>query len=223
MPSSTLFASQSELDKVRLSSSVTVRRYREMESKQDRIGLADFIQERLLERYITPLEAVPIKKKNGFLMMASACLLIETLESFYRGWPSSHESLKPSQIDNPCKPADPKKTNSSKSEVAFCYFFHREPAFAPFRSVASDFYKCVRCGILHQGETSGGWQIRRDGMLFDGRGPNQRVNATKFLAELHLALASYGKKLWEADWNEEIWSLFRTKMDSIIVHSKSKP
>src|SRR5271167_928447 len=106
MPSASLSASQAELDKIQLSSRVTVRQYRLMENKKGRIGLAEFIEERLLERYITPLEEVPREQKNGFLMMASACLLIETLEAFYRGWPSTHETVKPSQIDSPCRSVD---------------------------------------------------------------------------------------------------------------------
>jgi hypothetical protein len=40
---------------IRLSSSVTVSQYRAMESSKDRARLADFIEERLLERYVLPV------------------------------------------------------------------------------------------------------------------------------------------------------------------------
>ncbi len=41
------------MEETRLSSSVTVTRYREMESRSDREGIAGFILERFSERYIT--------------------------------------------------------------------------------------------------------------------------------------------------------------------------
>jgi hypothetical protein len=49
-------------------------------------NLVEFIHNRLNYRYIQPLlHVVPAEKKSGFLMMGSACLMIETLESFYDG------------------------------------------------------------------------------------------------------------------------------------------
>jgi hypothetical protein len=208
-----------DLSEVELSSNVTVQRYREMESTKDRRGLAKFIKERLLERYVDPLQTA--KKKHGFLIMAAACLLIETLESFYRGWPDTNEGKASADIDDPCKPADPNRTTVSAGEVAFCYFFQREPAFALFRPYASEFYKCVRCGILHQGETTGGWRIRREGDdLFDA--PSLTINANKFLAVVERSIGAYAEELRrpEADWNDEIWENFQVKMNAIIDHCK---
>jgi hypothetical protein len=207
-----------DLNKVELSSSVTVGRYKEMECAKDRNGLANFIEERLLERYVDPLQTA--KKRHGFLMMAAACLLIETMESFYRGWPDTDEPILRGDIEDPCKPADPGKNRVSRGEVAFCYFFQREPAFALFRPYAAEFYRCVRCGILHQGETTGGWRIRREGDLFDVA--NLTINATKFLAVVKCAIGVYGEGLRrpEADWDDEIWKNFRVKMDAIIEHCK---
>lgn len=48
--------------------------------------IREYIYDRLHYRYIEPLLNVfPRDKKSGFLMMASASLLIETLQSFYTG------------------------------------------------------------------------------------------------------------------------------------------
>lgn len=47
--------------------------------------LLSLIEHRLSHRYIRPLSHVPVEPidyKSGFLMMAAACLLIETLYSF---------------------------------------------------------------------------------------------------------------------------------------------
>jgi hypothetical protein len=208
-----------DLNEMDLSSNVTIGRYREMETRKDRNGLATFIEERLLERYVVPLQTA--KRKHGFLMMAAACLLIETLESFYRGWPGDTKDKMPSaDIDDPCKPADLTRSTVSRSEVAFCYFFQREPTLAQFRPYARQFYLCVRCGILHQGETTGGWRIRREGDLFDV--PNLTIDANKFLAVVEHSVGAYAEELRrpEADWDDEIWKNFRAKMTAIIDHCR---
>jgi hypothetical protein len=59
---------------VHLSSTVTIARYQEMEKGQDRAGLGQFIEERLTERYVHPLQAIPPASRSGFLIMAAACL-----------------------------------------------------------------------------------------------------------------------------------------------------
>jgi hypothetical protein len=71
----------------------TVRDYQdalERGSKQDKDYIADAMERRFLNRYIVPGEAEGYK--NGFNIMANCCLLIETLESFYRGWSKSPNS-----------------------------------------------------------------------------------------------------------------------------------
>jgi len=190
-----------------------------MEATSDRNGLTDFIRQRLSERYIAPLQAVPRKKKHGFLMVASACLLIETLESFYQGWDRTDQGIPRRDILDACKPADSKRSTVSAGEIAFCYFFQREPAFSSLRPHAHDFYVHVRCGILHQGETTGGWQIQRkkeDADLFD----NPCLNANRFLAEVEKALSAYADRLRSAAWDDDIWKNFRNKMDATIEHCR---
>lgn len=41
------------------------------------------------------------------------------------------------------------------------------------------FFTDIRCGILHQAETRGGWKIQRKGTLLDDH--NKTMNATVFL------------------------------------------
>jgi len=79
-------------------------------------------------------------------MMAVSCLMIEALECFLQGWSSSE----------------------NRSKAAFCLFFDAHDQFKDLRGYGQHFYKNVRCGILHQAETTGGWRIRRDkSCLFD--------------------------------------------------------
>jgi hypothetical protein len=187
------------VDSVRLSSTVTVKRYREMEKARDRDGLADFIYERLSERYIMPVTS---GAKNGFAMMACACLLIETLESFYNGWRST-EGISP-------------------VEAPFRQFFNREARFASFHNDAESFYKGVRCGLLHQGETKGGWRVSRKlgAPVFDSK--TKMIQATKFLNRLHASLRTYRDALKKADWKGDLWGNFRRKMNNIIQHCEAK-
>jgi hypothetical protein len=184
------------INEVLLSSSVTVNRYRQLEEAQDREGIAGFIQERFTERYITPIKSTDKKQKHGFCTMAICCLMIEALESFWQGW----------------------EDTKGRSRESFREFFQRcstqKLALGAFSNVADDFYQGVRCGILHQAETTNGWRIRRKGSLYD---PEQKIiNATAFHRELKNALEAYCEELRQADWNDPIWNNLRRKMDKVI-------
>jgi len=127
-----------------LSKTVTVSDYLQMEKEKSKVEIVKFIKSRFTERYITPLRCDP-DLKHGFCTMAICCLMIEALESFWRGWDNSR----------------------NQSELAFCSFFDRNHNLRVFDGYVTDFYKNVRCGILHQAETMNGWHIRRDGFLVD--------------------------------------------------------
>ena len=58
----------------------------------DRAKIADGIHRRFLERYLDPVSE-PSKKRHGFTIMAVACLMIEALESFRRGWPDTSQRV----------------------------------------------------------------------------------------------------------------------------------
>ena len=138
------------------------------EGEAGRHKLAEFFRQRITERYIDPVRQIGSGDRNGFPIMAISCLLIETFESFRQGWESTE--------------------GRGRCSLAFCYFFDTEEAFGCFKGHSQEFYKCVRCGILHQGETTGGWTIRRDGVLFDRK--QKRVNATLFHQELEKAVGT---------------------------------
>jgi hypothetical protein len=107
-----------------LSTRVTVEAYRRMELESDREKIADFIHRRFRERYIIPVLAVGPEEKNGFLIMAISCLLIETLETFYQGWEST----------------EPIKKQPGKSKLAFQLFFDHQWQFKAFQGHAAQFW-----------------------------------------------------------------------------------
>lgn len=161
-----------------------------------------FIQRRLCERYIDPVQALNANKelktkKHGFYVMAVSCLLIETLVSFWRGWESTE----------PCRGV--RRYIPGKSRRGFELFFRVQPRFKSLRGKA--FYKRVRCGILHQGETTGGWTIERTGALYDGK---KRINATKFHDELAGAIKDYVVELKKPD--SPLRAYFDKKMKAVI-------
>jgi hypothetical protein len=182
------------IENCKLSSSVTIARYRKLEAEQKREEISDFIQERFKERYIIPLESIPTGKKHGFCIMAVCCLMIEALESFRQGWVKS----------------------KGKSKAAFCYFFDDNEPFRDFCGYAQEFYNNVRCGILHQAETTGGWRIKREGTLFDSA--SKIINATKFLKELAKCLENYCDELKKSHWNSDLWQKVRKKMNAICAN-----
>ena len=179
-----------------LSSSTTVDKYREMEKNKDVKGIVEFAKERFEERYITPFKQNP--KKNGFIMMASACLMIEALQSFWQGW-----------------------RKSPNTALAFCQFFERNPRFDTIRGLSQEFYSHIRCGIMHQGETTGGWHIRRDlEKLYEES--TKTIDATVFLREMKEALGDYCSTLQSESWDSEVWRKFRKKMKDVCNNTEPK-
>src|SRR5437879_1274037 len=105
--------------------------------------------------------------------------MIEALESFRQGWPNS----------------------DSKSKAAFCHFFDGNDRFKEFRGYAQAFYENVRCGILHQAETTGGWKITRKqkAPVFDAK--TLTINADRFIRRLGSVLDEFRDRLKIADWD----------------------
>ena len=175
-----------------LSSAVSLPQYLALEQDRDREAIANFVYQRFHERYIRPFDHNA--KKNGFLMMASSCLMIEALESFWQGW-----------------------KKSPNSALAFCQFFDRNDRFLPLRGFSQQFYANVRCGIMHQGESTGGWHIRRDlDALFEAE--SLTIDATHFLTALEGCLSDYRATLKAAEWDAEVWKQFRKKMKEVCAN-----
>lgn len=182
-----------------LCGSVTVKKYRQLEETKNKNEIADCILKRFKERYIAPLLGNS-KTKHGFCTMAISCLMIEALESFLQGWSDT----------------------KNKSKCAFTSFFARcsknGSELSIFSDHANDFYTNVRCGILHQAETTGGWRILRKGPLFDL--DKKIINATKFHSELSKYLQSYYDELKKSNWDDKVWQNLIKKMNAVIQNCK---
>lgn len=172
----------------------TYEKWRDTKKKDE---IADFIYERHYRRYIKPFEfdnpSYRKEYKNGFAIMANCCLLIETIESFYRGWAQS------------------------RNELNFLKFFTRENEFKEFAldDIPTQFYKHIRCGILHQGETTGGWSINRSSSKLLDKSKRE-INAVLFSKRLKKSLEGYRNELKASEWDAPIWKNARDKMKSIL-------
>jgi len=158
--------------------------------------MAEFIKNRFSERYIEPFKAIGDKKKykNGFSLMAISCLMIEALESFWQGL----------------------EDTKRKSREIFIDFFCHCDELKDFRGIGDQFYSNIRCGILHQAETRGGWKISREiGVpLLDKE--KRIINANIFHGKLEEYLKRYQTELETQDLNSLLWKNFKKKMDAII-------
>ena len=153
----------------KLSSSTTVADYKKLEAANDRKRLAQFLVERFDERYFRPIEESP--SKHGFAVLAVACLVIETLESFYQG----------------------RADTKNASTQMFRDFLARDTALKVLAGGNDWFYKDIRCGILHQSESRGGWRILRTGPLLDAQA--KILNATAILRALRREVRQYAQKI----------------------------
>ena len=177
---------------------VTIGDYNNLVDQQDRNGLAEFLYNRLDSRYLLPHryegDEYAKKYKNGFSMMASYCLLIETIQSFRNGW----------------------GTSDRRSGDAFKQFFMQTTNFADLKPDADEIYKHIRCGILHQGETTKGWKITRQGGSSVYTPETKTLDAIQFGVELEKELLKYASDLQGADWDSSLWDNFRVKMRKLI-------
>ncbi len=181
----------SELTK--LSSSTTVAQYRKLEAAGDRKAIGQFFVVRFDERYFRPIEES--SSKHGFAVLAIACLVIETLESFYQG-----------RLD----------TKKASTQM-FRDFLGRDTPLKELAGGNDWFYKDIRCGILHQSESRGGWRVRRRGPLLDVN--EKALNATAILRALRSEVRLYAQKIQR---DEQLWKNFCKKMGGVCANCVSQ-
>jgi hypothetical protein len=154
--------------------------------------LADLILHRLRDRYVTPLEKVPLEFRSGFLMMAASCLMIETFQCFREG--------------------ERDTKGNGVGRAAFKRFFDRYSA--EFAGIdGAEFYVKIRCGILHQAQTQGRFRILRKGAIFDST--KKSINATAFLKTLRIIVEEYVGDLRGKEMHDESWTKALRKIEYI--------
>lgn len=158
-------------------------------SAVDKAQIIGLIKHRIENRYLKHVRGT----KSGFLIMSVSCLAIEMLQSFKEG----------------------RRNTNGKSELMFSNFFGDEKLHFPeFEGIAGDFFKHVRCGILHQAETTDAWRIVRVGKILDTTG--RTINADAFLASLTKSLDAYILQLTHSPFDSKVWLNAILKLEDII-------
>jgi len=128
-----------------------------------------FLDQRLKDRYIEPIEVLQAaeqnkslaEKKYGFTILAIDCFLVETIQSFYDGETDSEH----------------------KSRRLFTKFLMERDNFQKHfktQDEADDFYHKFRCGIVHQTQTFGNTKVWAVGGLIFHIGNSLIVNREEF-------------------------------------------
>lgn len=116
----------------------------------------DFFKARLDSRYFKPIEVLGGMEQydgEGFAIVALHCTLIEFLASTLEG--------KTYKYRNGQSPLGQFEYSNSR-DMFITFLENHEPFKAMFstQGKARDFYASVRCGLLHEARTKGGWKIR---------------------------------------------------------------
>jgi hypothetical protein len=115
----------------------------------------EYFLERVKLRYFNPIKEL---KKNdtfkgeGFLIMAILCTLVEFFETTLRGikYKSVRNKRDLDQFEY-CVSIDI-FVNFLSNRIPFSNHFDKDLAF--------EFYKSIRCGLLHEAQTKNGWTIK---------------------------------------------------------------
>ncbi len=151
----------------------------------------DYFKQRLNLRYFNP---IIILQENGtfagegFSIMAILCTLVEFLESTNRG-------LKYRFVKNK---KDLAKFEYNTSKGVFIDFLSKRKPFSDHfdEDLALEFYKNIRCGLLHEAHTKGGWTIwakSKDEIIVDKE--KKIVFRDNFKNAFNEYIENYGKRL----------------------------
>jgi hypothetical protein len=169
----------------------------------------DFFKMRLESRYFEPIRAIEAIGKNageGFAIVALHCSLIEFLAATLKGMIYVHGL-------NQQEPCINKYSNSSDIFVEFLE--SNEPFKSMFSNIdhADEFYRSVRCDLLHEARTKECWKIRvceSATQAIDVE--NKVVYRNKMQAAFNQFVDCYGQQLL---MDPELQKAFIRKFDSL--------
>lgn len=150
--------------------------------------IVKLISHRFENRYLKHVKSTD----SGFLIMAVSCLVIEALQSFREG-----------RSD----------TNGISRKMFQNFFRDHKVNFPGFYEITDEFYSHIRCGILHQSETTNAWRIMRTGKLLDNS--ELSINSRLFVQALDKSVTEYLNELSNSNFNSAIWGYAQKKLISI--------
>jgi hypothetical protein len=168
----------------------------------------EYFKARLNFRYFNPIKILQDNgtfEGEGFSIMAILCTLVEFLESTIRGIKYKYAKHK----------KDLAKYEYNVSSEIFINFLSKRAPFSSYfdEEVSFEFYKNVRCGLLHEAHTKGGWTIwakSPDGAIINK--DKKIVYRDDFKSAFDEYVEGYGKKLLT---DTELQGAFIRKFDFI--------
>jgi hypothetical protein len=141
----------------------------------------DWFHSRIRLRYLQPIELLredDSQQGEGFSIVAIHCSLVEYLESSVQG--VSYRFVRNDE--------DLREYQYRKSGPIFVSFLtKREPFNTTFdTALAWEFYENIRCGLLHEAATKGGWRI-----WANGSGIVDRTDRIVFRNQFHQGLLDF--------------------------------
>ena len=171
-----------------------------------------YFEQRMKTRYLNPIQHIEAQANiegEGFAITAIICSMIEALESFYQGR-SYRRPPKGTQLNQ--------NTEYFSSQLLFESFLqNREPFKKHFSNIglATEFYENVRCAILHEAATRGGWKIRIDSnSLIEQQGNQWVLNRALFVQAVQKYMEGYKQELLSSIVLKEA---FMRKFDAICA------
>ena len=184
-------------------------------SKND---IVQFLRERHEERFFDPIQRLTStgnKHGYGFAIMALCSLLIETIQCYQYGLPSTN-ARELNALGVP-------KAEWKSGREAFNEFFSNPTHQGLFPNVDGDsFYSNIRNGLLHQAQTKDGWKIKTgQPLLWNAK--DKIIDRDKFSGALRKAFAAYLEELSKSDCAVEIWVNAIQKICWLVRISSATP
>jgi len=178
--------------------------------RKDTHGLVRFLRERHQERSFKPIKNLKSTRGNmqgyGFAMMALCSLLVETIQSYRDGLPttSGGELAHFRNLKNVPLPYRIPMGLTAGGEKAFRRFFRSYRSNFPGLGGVR-FYRNIRNGLLHQAQTKGGWTLwKRGHCVWDEQ--QKRIFRDDFTEALEASFKDYLAKLDKAAWKSKLWT-----------------
>lgn len=146
-------------------------------------------EERLNHRYLMPIRLIEQYDNfsgQGFSIMTIYCSLIEFLETTIQGINFNIDKKKLQGYEY----------GLGYSKEIFTSFLTKRKPFLIDKAVAIEFYKSVRCGLLHEAKLGKGWKIRVDNSkVINLKDEKYTVNRKIFSKRINQFLTLYKKNL----------------------------
>src|ERR1700722_13039670 len=193
--------------------------------RAEKIQLIALLRLRYTERFFQPIRSLRgargHSKGFGFAIMSLCSLLVENLQCYRLGLPTTHNGEYPllARLAPPPEYDIPRAERRNGRQV-FLEFFAFAPNQQLFPGVNGEtYYSFIRNGLLHQAQTKDGWRIKiRQAHLWNDQ--SKVVDRDKFADALSRAFSFYLAELTNARWDDDLWRKARRKIWWIIKLSE---